>query len=566
MNPFVQQIVQRLAVAAKLPEEQVERLLSVPPNEAMGEYALPCFTLAKERRQNPAAIAAQIAAAAEAGGPIAAIEAAGPYVNVRLDRGQFIAHAVGQVLEQGERYGSRDQGKGKKLVIDYSSPNMAKPFTIAHLRSTAIGNAIYRIHAFLGWECVGINHLGDWGANFGQLLAAYRMWADPEQVKADPVPQLVALYTRFNRELEEKPELQDEARACLRLLEEGDEEMRSLWAYFVEEGHKEAQRIYDILGIRFEVTMGESAFADKLDEVVQLFNDKGLAQESDGALIVDLDEWDLKVCMLRTSRGTSTYHSRDIAALLYRQQTYGFDRMVYVTDVSQMLHFRQVFKALELTGADWVERCDHAPFGLMSFKGGKISTRRGNMVFLEDVLDQAVELTERIIDEKNPDLKDKKAIARQIGISAVVFADLDTKRQRNVVFDWDEVLNFDGETGPYLQYTHARFCSILRKYGQAPGPQVDLGPLGHAAEMRVARVLDAFPARLAAAAAELEPSVVSAYLIELATAANKFYNEVPVLVEGDEALTAARAALVEAVRRVLRGGMGLLGMQTPEEM
>jgi arginyl-tRNA synthetase len=571
MNVFATEIVERLAGAAGLTPERAAELLSVPPNPDMGDFAMPCFVLAKERRQNPAAIATEIAAQVvqglEAGGNIAAVEAAGPYVNFRLDRGRFISHVLGQVLEEGEKYGSRDQGRGKKMVIDYSSPNLAKPFSIAHLRSTAIGNSIYRVHDFLGWECIGVNHLGDWGANFGQLLAAYRMWAEPEKVKADPIPQLLALYVRFNAELEEKPELQDEARECLRLLEEGDGEMQALWSYFVEEGHNEAQRIYDILGISFDVTMGESAFADKLGEVVDFFTTAGLALESDGALIVDLSEADIEApCMLRSSRGTSTYHSRDLAALLYRRRTYAFDKMVYVTDVSQTLHFRQVFKALELAGADWVGRCVHAPFGLMSFKGGKISTRQGNMVILEDVLDQASELTLKIIDEKNSALEGKEDIARQVGISAVVFADLDTRRTRNVVFDWEEVLNFDGETGPYLQYTHARLCSIMRKYGQSVGPETDLSPLVAEAEMRVARVLEAWPGRLEQAAADNEPSVVAVYLIELATAANKFYNEMPVLVADEADTVAARAALVEAVRGVLRTGMGLLGMRAPEAM
>ena len=571
MNRFADAIATKLAVAAQLPLERVQELLSVPPNEDMGDYAMPCFALAKERRQNPAAIAAEIAAAIaadlEAGGDIAVVESAGPYVNFRLDRSRYIAAVVGQVLQEGAGYGSRDQGAGKTMVIDYSSPNLAKPFSIAHLRSTAIGNAIYRIHAFLGWNCVGVNHLGDWGANFGQLLAAYRMWADPDKVKADPIPELLSLYVRFNAELEDKPTLQDEARECLRLLEEGDEEMRGLWSYFVEEGHKEAQRIYDILGISFDVTMGESAFADKLDGVVAYFEKAGLALESDGALIVNLEAEGLEApCMLRSSRGTSTYHSRDLAALLYRRETYGFDKMVYVTDVSQTLHFRQVFKALELAGADWAAGCEHAPFGLMSFKGGKISTRQGNMVILEDVLDQATELTLKIIEEKNPDLEGKEDIARQVGVSAVVFADLDTRRTRNVVFDWEEVLNFDGETGPYLQYTHARFCSILRRYGSAVGADTDLSPLKEAAEMRVARVLAAWPGRLEQAAVENEPSVVSTYLIELAAAANKFYNELPVLVADSPETAAARAALVEAVCGVLRGGMGLLGMRAPESM
>ena len=566
MNPFVDEIVAAAAAASGLEPAILRELLTVPPREEMGDYALPCFTLAKQLRKNPAAIAAELAGQVDAGPNIDRVEAAGPYVNFTLNRGRYIESILGQVAREGGDFGSRDQGAGQTVVVDFSSPNLAKPFSIAHLRSTATGNAIYRIHAFLGWKCVGINHLGDWGANFGQLLAAYRKWADPDTVEADPLPELLALYTRFNQELEKLPELQEEARACVRGLEAGDPEMQSLWQFFIDVGRREADRIYQILGVHFDEFRGESSYANLLGEVVERFADKGLAVESEGALIVDLDEWDMAPVMLRTSQGTSTYHSRDIAALLLRFEQHRFDKVVYVTDVRQSLHFRQVFKAVELLGEAWVDRCVHAPFGMMSFKGEKMATRKGNMVFLEDVLDQAVELTGQIIDEKNPDLADRQAVARQVGISAVIFADLDSRRTRDVVFDWDEVLNFDGETGPYLQYTHARFCSILRRYGEPVDHGVDLAVLGADAEMRVARQLDRFPECLEQAAAENEPSMVATYLLELATAANRFYNEVPVLAQDDPALISARVVVVDAVRTVLGTGLSLLGMRAPEEM
>ncbi|MEW6750957.1 MAG: arginine--tRNA ligase [Candidatus Latescibacterota bacterium] len=567
MNPFVEEIVDSLAAATGLDRQAVHGLVGVPPREEMGDYAFPCFVLAREQRRNPAELAREVADRIGTVPGVERVEAAGAYVNFRLDRPRFVQHVLTQVQEQGDAYGSRQPGAGKTLVIDFSSPNLAKPFSIAHLRSTAIGHAVYRIHRHLGWRCVGVNHPGDWGTNFGQLLAAYRKWADPEKVRADPIPELVALYTRFNQETETHPELQDEARHYVQLLESGDPETRALWSFFVEEGLKEANRIYDILGVRFDLVMGESAFADATDRVVDLFRQAGLAVESEGATVVMLDERDIEApCMLRTSRGTSTYHSRDIAALLYRHEKFAFDKMVYVTDVSQTLHFRQVFRALELAGQEWVSRCEHAPFGLMSFKGGKMSTRRGNMVFLEDVLDQAVKLTGQIIVEKNPQLPGRDEVARQVGISAVVFADLDTRRTRNVVFDWQEVLNFDGETGPYLQYTHARFCSILRRYGRPVDAAADLSGLAHEAEMRVARQLAAYPERLEQACAESEPSIVSTYLVDLATVANKFYNELPVLSAPDPALVQSRVVLVDCARRVLRSGLSLLGMQAPEEM
>jgi len=574
MNPFVDEIVQRAAAAMALPEDAVRSLVSVPPDESLGDYAIPCFSLAKERKQNPTAIAGDVAREISEGidrsdtSRIGQVQAVGPYVNFMLDRVRFIAHVLDEIFSRGVNYGSRNQGQGKTLVIDFSSPNLAKPFSIAHLRSTAIGNAIYRLHKFAGWHCVGINYLGDYGANFGQLLAAYRLWGDEEAVRANPVPELLALYIRFNEEAKDNPELTEQARACLRALAEGDEEVVGLWRYFIDEGTKEAERIYGILGVHFDEFLGESYFAEKLDEVVALFESAGLAEESEGALIVRLDDddEDMPPCMLRTSNNTSTYHSRDIAALLYRYEQYDFDKMVYVTDMRQSLHFRQVFKAIELLGLEWSSRCEHAPFGMMSFKGAAIATRKGNVIFLEEVLDKAVQLTADIIAEKNPNLEERDRIADQVGISAVIFADVNYRRTRDISFDLDEVLNFDGETGPYVQYTHARFCSILRKHGAPVDADADPSRLGEVAEMRVARQLAEFPVSVERACEENEPSYIASYLIDLATVANRFYNELPVLVAEDDELTAARVRLVDGVGQVLRSGLSLLGMKAPQEM
>ena len=570
MNPFVEEIVDKTAAATELDAETARTLLAVPPDDKMGDYALPCFSLAKQLRKSPVDIATDLASRIEPlvgeGSRIAHVEAAGPYVNFRLDRSGFITHTLQQIAAEGQSYGSANQGQGKQMVIDYSAPNLAKPFHIAHLRSTAIGNAIYRIHAFLGWDCTGINHLGDYGANFGQLLAAYGLWGDREKIRANPVPELLELYVQFNEAVETQPELVDQARECLRKLAAGDEEMVSLWQYFISEGRKEAERIYRILDVQFDVTLGESFYADMLDDVITLFDESGLAVESDGALIVSLEEFDMAPCILRTGRGTSTYHSRDIAALLYRFEQYEFDKIVYVTDVTQSLHFRQLFKAIELSGKTWIDRCTHASFGLMTFKGEKISTRRGNTIFLEEVLDQAIELTADIIAEKNPQLANKEDVARKVGISAVIFADVSHRRNRDIVFDLRDVLNFDGETGPYIQYTHARFCSILRKHGAVPDFATDLTMLGAVPEMRVARALANFPTVVDQACSENEPSYVASFLLELATVANKLYNELPVIVHDDDGLTRARICIVDGVRRVLATGLELLGMTAPEEM
>ena len=568
MNPFVEEIVERTA-AAGLDPSIVRGLLAVPPEESMGDYALPCFTLARELRRNPAQIAADVAErilpGIGPGGRIAAVAAAGPYVNFTLDRPAFIGHTLDEIAALGPTYGSRGQGAGRSLALDFSSPNLARPFSIAHLRSTAIGHAIYRIHEFLGWRCVGINYYGDYGANFGQLLAAYAAWGDEERIRADPIRELVGLYVRFHREAEADPGLRDRARDCLRALASGDEEMVRLWRWFSDEGRKEAERIYGILGVRFDEVLGESHFAGQLDDVVAFFGDRGLAEESEGALIVPLEDQAAPL-MLRTSNGTSTYHSRDVAALLYRQRQHDFDKMVYVTDMRQRLHFEQLFGALRRAGVDWIDRCQHAPFGLMSFRGRALATRKGEVIILEDVLDRAIALTEGIIAEKNPGLAGAAEVARQVGISAVVFADVNNRRTRDIHFSLEEVLNFDGETGPYVQYTHARYCSILRRHGRPVDPAADTSRLGEAGEMRLARKLAEFPDVVDSAAAENEPSYVAGYLLELAAAANKLYNEVPVLVGGDEGLTAARVRLADGARGVLRTGLDLLGMSAPEEM
>ncbi|MEE2657786.1 MAG: arginine--tRNA ligase [Candidatus Latescibacterota bacterium] len=573
MNPFLDTIVSSTAQAAELDEGVVRELIAIPPDDKLGDYALPCFTLAKQLHKSPVEIAAEIGErlqpVMEAGDQVAEVVVTGPYVNFRLHRPSFVQHTLDVIAERGDRYGSRGQGEGKTVVIDFSSPNLAKPFSIAHLRSTAIGHAIYRIHDFLDWKCVGINHYGDYGANFGQLLAAYQLWGDPEKVKANPVPELLKLYVRFTEEERENPELREEARSRLRRLANADAEMVELWQFFVSEGRKEAERIYGILGVSFDEYRGESEFADDLDKVVDLFESKGLAEESEGALIVRLegdDDEEVAPCMLRTSNRTSTYHSRDIAALLYRHKSYNFGKMIYVVDARQELHFRQVFQAMEKAGVDWVDNCVHAPFGLMSFKGQAMSTRRGTIVILEEVLDQAIELTREIIAEKNPELVNSDQVAKQVGIGAVVFADINNRRTRDISFSLEEVLTFEGETGPYLQYTHARFCSILRRHGKPVDLGVDVGRLDSDKEMRVARQLAAFPDVVAAAADEIEPSQIASFLLELATLANRFYNEVPVLAGDDEGLVAARIRLVDAIRSVLRSGLDLLGLQVPEEM
>ncbi|MDA0747898.1 MAG: arginine--tRNA ligase [bacterium] len=565
-NSFKEEIAQKIADGSGLAAGDVVGLIEVPPNPEMGDYALPCFTLAKTLRKAPNLIAQELAEKMEPSGRITEVKAAGPYLNFFVSQDAFVQETVEEILAKGRAYGRSEEGLGKIVVIDFSSPNVSKPFTIAHLRSTAIGNSLCRIYEAVGWKVVGINHLGDWGAPHGMNIAAYKRWGDDEAIKKNPPYELFNLYVKFNAEVEKDPSLKEEVREWTRKLEDGDSEARRLWSWFREETVKDFKRMYDRLGVTFTEYIGESFFHDHVDGVIGELKDKRLAVESEGALVVKLDDYDMPPCILQTGHGTSVYHSRDLAAALHRKKTYNFDRMLYATDAGQALHFRQFFKVLELMENDWAKDCVHVPFGLISFKDGKMASRRGNVIFLEDVLDRAVELTRQIIEEKNPNLPNKDEVAENVGIGAVIYADLDSRRTRDVLFDWDEILNFNGETGPYIQYTHARYCSVLRKYGEeVPPSNPDLSLLVEPEAISVVKCLQKFPGRILGAAEANEPSQIASYLIELCAAANRFYNAHRVVSE-EEALTRVRVTLVYSITVVLASGLHLLGMKAPEEM
>ena len=565
VNPFIDEIAEVISNAAGVDKGEVQRAIEVPPDGKMGDYAFPCFVLAKEFKKNPTEIADELSEKVKGIRYVTQIKSAGPYLNFFVDKTELNRYVLNRILNEAEDYGRSDEGLGKTVVIDYSSPNIAKPFHIAHLRSTAIGNSIKKIYEFLGYNCIGVNHLGDWGTNFTQIIAAYKRWGDKAKVEEETMAELFKLYVKFQEEAKKDDSLGKEANEWSQRLEQGDNEAVELWRWFRDESLKEFKRIYQALDVDFDSYAGESFYVEMIDEAVQKALDAGLATESEGALIVDLSEYNMPPLILRKSDGTSIYHSRDLAAALYRFKEYNFDKLIYTTAVAQSLHFRQLFKALELMGMDWVERCVHVPFGIMSFKEGKISTRRGNVVFLEDVLNGAVELTGEIIEEKNPDLEDKDSVAKDVGIGAVIFADLSSRRTKNVVFDWDRALNFDGETGPYMQYTYARLCSVLRKYGKEMEKEVEAGLLTHETEADLIKLLERFPQTVMAAAEAYEPSIVAGHLTDVATAANKFYNSCRVL--GDDAkLTKARIALVYSAKVVIGSALGLLGMKKPERM
>ncbi|TVL98395.1 MAG: arginine--tRNA ligase [Candidatus Brocadia sp. WS118] len=565
MDYFIKNIVSLLKEKIDLPEDEIKRLLEIPPDFKMGDYAFPCYSLSKTLKKSPNAIAGELAQAIPVDKPIEAVRAVGPYINFFLDKATRAKTVLKTIFEERDGYGHADVGKGKTVVIDFSSPNIAKHLGVHHLRSALIGNAICNIYKTLGYPCVGINHLGDWGTQFGQLIVAYKKWGSENAHASYTVADLNNLYVRFHQEAEKIPGLEDEARAWFKKLEAGDTEANELWQHFKDISLKEFQKIYDMLGIHFDAFVGESFYNTMVEDTITRIKEKGLSRVSEQALIVDLEPYKMPPCLLRKKDDTTLYATRDIAAAEYRKKTYDFDRMIYVVGSEQKLHFNQFFKVLELMGHDWARRCVHVDFGLMKFKDGKMSTRKGKVILLEDLLIEAVERIGKIIEEKNPSLENKETVARDVGIGAVIFADLSTKRNKDVVFDWDEVLNFEGETGPYVQYTHARLCSILRKYWKPVTADIRFELLKEDETTILIKNLGQFPQIILKAAEFYEPSLICNYLIDVCGSLNRFYNAHRVLSD-DEELTKARILLVDATRQVIKNGLNILGMQAPEQM
>ena len=565
-NPFIQHISEQVCIASGLPAHEVAQRIEIPPQSRLGDYAFPCFSLAKLLKKAPPIIATELAEKILYGDMISEVRSVGPYLNFFVERGALARHILGEVLEQRDAYGESDEGGGKTIVIDFSSPNIAKEFHVGHLITTILGNSLVRIHEALGYKVIGINHLGDWGTPIGMVITAFKQWGDRLQIESSPIDELLKLYIRFREEAEKDPDLHERARAWTRKLEEGDEEAISLWRWFRDESIKEYTRIYDMLGVRFDEYTGESFYAKTVDQAIDTLLQKGLAVESEGALVVRLDEDDMPPCILRRSDGATIYGSRDISAALSRYDKYCFDKMLYVTDARQSLHFRQFFRVLELMGNPWASQLTHVTYGLLSFKGEAMATRSGNVILLKDVLGEAVELTRKIIAEKNPGLRDGESVAKDVGIGAVIFAMLSSRRAKDSVFNWEEVLNFNGETGPYVQYTYARYSSVLRKYGrEVPPPGAEWERLVSDEEAAVIKHLERFPKRICAAAESYEPSLIVTYLLDLCTAANLFYNSHRVISD-DPALTKARISLVYCINLVLGKGLHLLGMRAPESM
>lgn len=564
---FAMEIASLIAKAADMEPESIREAIEVPANKEMGDYAFPCFKLAKTVRKAPQIIARELKDKLEKPDFIADIQVVGAYINFFADKTSFVREVMGKVLDKDEDYIKSNMGEGKTIVIDYSSPNIAKPFHVGHLRSTVIGNALYNIYKALGYNCVGVNHLGDWGTQFGKLIVAYKKWGDKETVEREDIKELSRIYVKFHEEAEKDPSLNDEARHWLVKMQEGDSEALELWKWFVDISMKEFNRIYDRLHISFDSYAGESFYNDKMQAVVDELKEKNLLKESEGAQIVDLEEYNMPPCLILRSDGGTLYPTRDIAAALYRKKTYNFYRDIYVTALDQNLHFAQWFKVLELMGYDWAkDELVHVPFGLVSLGDGKLSTRKGHVVLMEDILNAAVEKTSGIIEEKNPDLPNKDEISEQVGIGAVIFNDLYNSRIKNVVFDLERMLSFEGETGPYVQYTHARACSILRKAGiDKPEKDIDCSLISDEASVNICKVLSDLPSKLEDAADKYEPYILTRHIVEICKAFNKFYNENNIMGSEGE-LKKARLAVVYAVKSAIAQSLALLGIAAPEQM
>ena len=564
-------IAAALAAATGIDEKELCGFLETPPDPAMGDHAFPCFRLAKALRKAPPAIAAELKEKLALPAGISRCEIAGGYLNFFADKASYAAGVLARVLNAGEAYGGGDMGKGGKVCIDYSSINIAKPVHIGHLSSTAIGNSLYRIYKHLGYCPVGINHLGDWGTQFGKMIVAYQNWGSEEMLEKGSVRDLVRLYVRFHDEAEKKPEMNDEARAWFKKIEDGDPEAISLFERFKDITMKEVMRVYDMLDVHFDSYAGESFYNDKMQPIVDELREKGLLKEDQGAQIVDLSAYDMPPCIILRSDGATLYATRDLATAQYRKDTYDFVKSLYVVAYQQNLHFRQFFKVLELMGRPWVKDMEHVNFGMVSMEEGTLSTRHGNVVYLEDVLGAAVEKTLSIMAEKSPDLSGEalEEAARAVGVGAVVWGVLYNARIKDITFSYAKALNFDGETGPYVQYTHARCCAVLRKAAEkgveTDFASIDPASLSDASAVAALKALDAFPAAIENAAKKNEPYLVARAVMDICAAYNKFYYDNRIL-DAEEQARNARLALTEAVRTTLKTGLYLLGLKAPERM
>lgn len=562
-------IAEAISKVTELGVKEIEEYIEMPPNEEMGDYSFPCFRLAKILKKAPQVIAQELKEQINIDeGIIEKIEVVNAYINFFVNSKGLAKVVLTEIDEKKENYGSSDIGNGQNIVIDYSSPNIAKPFHIGHLRSTVIGSALYKIYRFLGYNCVGINHLGDYGTQFGKLIEGYKRWGTEYNIEENPIDELTNIYVRINNLCKEDESVLEACRDNFKKLEEGDSYCTEIWKRFRELSLKEFQRIYDLLDVQFDSLNGEAFYSDKMKEVIDLLEKSGKLIESEGARVIDLEEKQMPPCLIEKTNGSTTYATRDLAAILYRARTYDYTKALYVTSYEQILHFKQIFEVAKLLGLDekYTENLVHIPFGMVQLKTGKMSTREGNIIKLEDLLNESIERVKNIIETKNPDLENKDETAEIIGIGAVIFNDLYNSRIKDEIFDWDEMLNFNGETGPYLQYIYVRTKSLLEKAGYVPElKDVDFELLQDKASVKVLKKLYSFSDTIKQSAEKYEPYIIARYLIDLSQVFSSFYTENKIIGE-DKNLQDARLFLTYAVGNVLKSGAKLLGMKMPNKM
>ncbi len=562
----LEKAVQALAPAAGLGAAEIESYLEYPPDPEMGDIAFPCFRLSKIMRNAPPKIAASLAEALS-DFSLGSVAPVGGYLNFKVNPDYLASDVLGAIEEKGSRYGSSDEGAGKTVTLDYSSPNICKPFHIGHLGTTVIGHSIKLLHEFAGYTCVGINHLGDWGTQFGKQIVAFRRWGDRETVERIGIDELVRLYVKFHEEAEKDPALEDEARAEFHKLEEGDPENLALWQWFVDVSLAEYKKTYRQLGIEFDAYTGESFYirGGLGDEAIAELREKNLLKLDNGAYIVDLSDYNMPPCIIVKTDGSTIYHTRDIAAALYRKKTYDFSKSIYVTSSQQSLHFAQLFKVIGLMGYPWCDTLVHVPYGTVSVDGAKLATRTGNVVLLKDLFRLSVEKVKEVMAEKNPDLENRDEVAEAVGVGAIVFNYLYNSRIKDINFTLEQALSFEGSTGPYAQYTYARTCSILEK-AAAAGIEAKGGAMTHPTEAELLKTLSLFPEKVTEAIAAYEPSVITRYVIDVCTAFNHFYRDCPIVTADTEEAKAFRVRLTGAAKTVLGSALRLICMKTPEKI
>ena len=568
LKNFKQIIAKQISKIIEINEKELESYIETPKDSKNGDYAFPCFRLAKELRKAPPAIASEIQEKIELTDEIEKVDVAGGYLNFFINKATLAEEVLGEISTT-EQYGKSRIGEGKNIVIDYSAPNIAKPFHIGHLRSTVIGGALYNIYKYFGYNVTGVNHLGDYGTQFGKLIEGYKMWGEEYDIEKDPINELTKIYIKINEVCKNDEKILENCRNNFKKLEDGDPYCVEIWKKFRELSLQEFQKVYDLLGSKFDSWNGESFYSDKMPEVIDILQKTGKLVESQGAKIIDLEDKGINTpCIIEKSNGSTTYATRDLAAILYRARTYDFDKALYVTSYEQVLHFKQVFEVAKLLGLDekYTNGLEHVSFGMVLLPEGKMSTREGNIIKLEELLNEAISRAKEIIEQKNPDLENKEEVAKKVGIGAVIFNDMSASRIKDEVFDWNTILNFQGETGPYIQYTYVRTKSVLEKAGYLPKIEdVKTENLSDDYSMAILKLIYNFEDVLVQVTDKNEPSILARYLIDLAKAYSSFYNENKIIVENKDVQN-ARVYLTYATSEVLKQGANLLGIEMPEKM